>query len=124
VIKFRLRSLLIFTAIVAIALGVWAVQHQRIVHEHRAYRELRQLGAHGDDWVSFRELIHGPRSAPIVYIWLPATVDLDVALPHLMKLRSLELLELSGRQLDEQDVECIGKIRDAMPNCEITHLPN
>ena len=92
------------------ALGMLAREFQNARNEQVAYQELCRLGATGDDWVGYREILFGRNHRPIVQIKLPSTVTVEGALPYLKQLDNLEYLDLSGNPISDNDLKKLKKL--------------
>ena len=76
--------------------------------EYSAYRRLCELGASGDDWVSFNEFITG--RPPIVQIDIPKETPQNVAFELLPNLNNLESLSIEYDSLTNDDLNVLLKL--------------
>jgi hypothetical protein len=107
--RFSTRALLSVTFLVAAALAAVVALRRAAEREYASYDALKSLGAMGDDWVSFLELVTG--RPPIVELYLPQTVPPDQAFRLLPDLRNLEGLILDYSTLSEAQLEIIRDLR-------------
>ncbi len=107
--QYPIRSV---TAFVVIASTVLWIGLERYVaeREYAAYHRLRALGATGDDWVSFKELITG--RPPIVQIDIPETVPLNIALESLADMPNLESLTLRHTTFSNDELNTLKRIKN------------
>jgi hypothetical protein len=107
----RKRRLLLISAVLVVSIFVlWIVIEWRDAHrEYAAYGALRELGATGDDWVSFRELFTG--RSPIVQIRIPAHIQPELAFSALPNLKNLEALTLAYPSLSTDQLGAIQRLK-------------
>lgn len=94
-----------------VMLGAGTLEVRSAMRERNAYKHLCRLGATGDDWVGWRELILGRDYAPIVQLDLPPSIKLEVALPLLAHLDNLEALSLSCGPINDDQFSQLRELR-------------
>ncbi len=102
--RFTLRTLLLVVVVFGTLAGWLGCELRNARQERMAYRELCHLGAVGDDWVGWREILLGREYAPIVQISLPPDVTIDSALPYLTQLDNLRALDLTGHPISDNEI--------------------
>ena len=97
------RPILSVTAFVVILwIVAWiGLERHLAEREYAAYHRLRALGATGDDWISFKEMITG--RPPIVQIDIPATVPFDTALESLADMGNVESITLHRASISNEE---------------------
>lgn len=96
-------------AIVVVSMVFWVVAEKGAARRERAaFKTLCELGATGDDWMSFREIITG--SPPIVQIVVPANIPQDTAFDLLANLPNLESLTLEYATLTDTQLITIQQL--------------
>lgn len=99
-IRFNVRILPLLITLVVVCFGFIGMAIHSAQSEHRAIQELVARGATYDDWVGWRE-IFGSDYRPIVQVDLPANVELEQAMNHLVHLDNLDYLGLGEETTDE-----------------------
>jgi hypothetical protein len=97
-------GLVVVCVLLAAAIEIRAARRERA-----SYERLCEMGATGDDWVSFREFITG--SPPIVQLEIPSTVPREVAFELLPDFYNLEYLGLQYESLSDEQLEVISRLR-------------
>jgi Leucine-rich repeat (LRR) protein len=109
--RISVRSLLLLFLFVSFPLAFVSRQLYLAREERKAFNELCQLGATGDDFVGIGEIFLGQEYAPIVQLSLPPDLSIDANMHLLSRLRHLESLNLSGHQLDEVSIRLVSEIK-------------
>ena len=107
-----LRAVLVGIAVtLAFSLAVvWIIlERQAAGREYAAYDRLCAMGASGDDWVSFLEIITG--KPPIVEITIPEDIAPEITFDALPNLGNLETLILAYPSLSVNQLQVIQRLR-------------
>ncbi|QDU45992.1 hypothetical protein Mal52_44890 [Symmachiella dynata] len=92
---------------VAVVVSILTVR-RAAEREYASYETLCSLGAEGDDWVSFLEIITG--RPPIVQLEIPAEVPKETTFALLPDLRNLEALTLAYDSLTDRQLDTISEL--------------
>ena len=111
--RIYLRSCLVLTTVAACFFGFLAYEIRLARHEYRAYQELQELGATGDDWVGWREIFGYP---PLVQVDLSGTIQIEHAMEHLRHLENLEYLSIDGIQLTDSNLANLADLLAELTN--------
>jgi hypothetical protein len=105
-----MRVLGIAVVLILFSLMLWiGAERRAAAREYSAYARLCAMGATGDDWVSFREIVTG--KPPIVQIDIPAGIPPQTAFAALPELRNLEALTLAYSTLSTEQLEAVQRLR-------------
>ena len=106
----RVAGICIAVSLVFLLPLFWIVMERRTAErEYMSYNTLCAMGATGDDWVSFREIITG--RPPIVQINIPAHIAPESTFDALPDLRNLEALTLAYPSLSADQLRTIQRLR-------------
>ena len=107
-IRFKIRHLLILVTLIAIIVAYCTTLIGNSEREYSSYQQLCDLGAVGDDWVSYKELITG--RPPIVQIDIPRETPKQLALQLLPNLNNLESLSIEYDSLTNDDLDALQRL--------------
>jgi hypothetical protein len=105
------RSVVVFVAtILVLSLPVlWIIFERKAAQkEYASYNRLCSMGATGDDWISFRELVTG--KPPIVQLIIPAHIPEKMAFDALPDFQNLEALTIGYPSLNSGQLRIIRQL--------------
>ena len=103
--QFNLKHLLMVVVPLAMGVAYFTTSIRNAEREHASFEKLCELGATGDDWVSFKEFITG--RPPIVQLAIPSTVRTSLAVELLPDLGNLESLSVALDSPSNSDLDVI-----------------